>query len=142
MNFHHASLTVSDLPAAMRFFSAVFGFTPLFVEEEMGEDIARMAGHPGLRCAFTQMRAPGLDLLLELIAFTAPEGPPPADPLPWRPGAGHVCFHVDDLEATLAPCQAAGATLLGEVIAFPGGRCCYLRTPGGAFLELEWLAPT
>ncbi|MCA1335600.1 VOC family protein [Pseudooceanicola marinus] len=141
MRFHHASMTVSDLPAAMEFFRAAFGFAPDFVEEEMGADIARMAGHPGLLCAFTQMRAPGMDLVLELIAFTHPDGPPPADPLPWRPGAGHVCFHVDDLETTLTTCRTAGATVLGEVIAFPGGRCCYIRTPGDAFVELEWMAP-
>lgn len=139
MKFHHASLTVGDLPAAMAFFATAFGFAPDFVEDSMGADIARMAGHPGLLCAFTQMRAPGLEMVLELIAFSHPDGTPPADTLPWRPGAGHVCFHVGDLEATLATCRAAGADLLGEIIAFPGGRCCYIRTPGDAFVELEWL---
>lgn len=143
VRFHHASLTVSDLRAAMAFFSRAFGFRPDFVEENMGADIARMTGHEGLLCAFTQMRAPELDLVLELISFQDTAGPiPQGDPLPWRPGAGHVCFHVGDMEQSLVTCRAAGAEVLGEVIDFPGGRCCYLRTPGGAFVELEWMEPT
>lgn len=136
--FHHASLTVHDLKAAMGFFSTAFGFCPDFVEENMGNDIARMTGHEGLECAFTQLRAPNMQMILELISFHCANGAPPKqDELPWRPGAGHVCFQVDALPQTLATCLTAGAVLLGEVIDFPNGRCCYLRTPGGAFVELE-----
>ncbi|ALG90722.1 MULTISPECIES: VOC family protein [Actibacterium] len=141
-HLHHVSLTVGDLPAAMAFFTKAFGFHADFVEEDMGPDIARMAGHAGLLCAFTQMRAPGPGMVLELICFHDAAGPAPqGDALPWRPGAGHICFHVDDLEKALDTCRAAGAELLGEVIGFPGGRCCYLRSPGGAFVELEWIVP-
>jgi catechol 2,3-dioxygenase-like lactoylglutathione lyase family enzyme len=124
----------------MTFFETAFGFHPDFVEENMGSDIARMTGHTGLTCAFTQMRTPKIDMVLELISFQDVAGTrPEQDDLPWRPGAGHVCFMVDDLTHTLATCHAAGAGLLGEVIDFPGGQCCYLRTPGGAFVELEMI---
>lgn len=142
IRWHHASLTVADLDPAIAFFGAVFGFSPLFVERGMTDDIVAMAGRPGLSCDFTQMRADAYPLILELIAFhPAAEPRPEADALPWRPGAGHVAFHVDDFEATLAAAVDAGARVLGRPIEFPGGRAVYCAAPGGAFFEIEWLHP-
>jgi len=137
---HHASLTVTDVDPAIAFFGAVFGYAPLFVERGMADDIAAMAGRPGLACDFAQLRADGSPVLLELIAFhPAGEPRPEADALPWRPGAGHVAVHVDDFSATLAAAVAAGARVLGRPIEFPGGRAVYCVAPGGAFFEIEWL---
>lgn len=141
MRWHHASLTVAEIDPAIAFFSAVFGFSPLFIERGMTDDIVALTGREGLSCDFTQMRSDAYPLILELIAFhSAAEPRPAADALPWRPGAGHVAFHVDDFDATVALALAHGATILGRAIAFPGGRSIYCRAPGGAFFEIEHLA--
>jgi len=140
IRWHHASLTVSEIDPAIEFFGTVFGFEPLFIERGMTDDIASMTGRPGLACDFAQLRADAYPLILELIAFRSEqEVRPDPDALPWRPGAGHVAFHVDDFEATIDAAVAAGARILGRAIDFPGGRAIYGQAPGGAFFEVEHL---
>ncbi len=140
IRWHHASLTVSDLDPAIAFFGAVFGFVPEFIERGMTDDIVALTGQDGLSCDFTQMRAPAYPLVLELIAFhSTAEARPAPDALPWRPGAGHIAFHVADFDATLALAQSHGAVMLGRPITFPGGRSVYCRAPGDAFFEIEFL---
>lgn len=142
IRWHHASLTVTDIDPAIAFFGAVFGFAPLFIERGMTDDIAAMTGRPGLACDFAQLRADAYPLILELIAFRSErEERPEPDALPWRPGAGHVAFHVDDFDGTVAAAVAAGARILGRAIDFPGGRAIYCQAPGGAFFEIEFLLP-
>lgn len=141
IRWHHASLTVSEIDPAIAFFGTVFGFEPLFIERGMADEIAAMTGRPELICDFTQMRAEGDAMILELIAFRSDaERRPEADDLPWRPGAGHVAFHVDDFEGTIARAIKAGARVLGRAIEFPGGRAVYCQSPGGAFFEIEFLS--
>lgn len=140
IHWHHASLTVAEIDPAITFFGAVFGFEPMFIERGLADDIAALTGKQGLSADFTQMRAEGYPLILELIAFHAADDTRPAgDALPWRPGAGHVAFHVDDFEGTVAAAVAAGARILGRAIDFPGGRAIYCEAPGGAFFEIEFL---
>ncbi len=139
IRWHHASLTVAEIDPAIVFFGAVFGLVPDFIERGMTDDIVALTGQAGLSCDFAQLRADAFPLVLELIAFhSAGEPRPEADALPWRPGAGHVAFHADDFDATLALALAHGATMLGRTVSFPGGRSVYCRAPGGAFFEIEW----
>lgn len=140
MRWHHASLTVADIEPAIRFFGAVFGFEPLFIEFGLADDIAALTGKPGLSADFTQMRSDTYPLILELIAFHRKGEPQPAaDDVPWRPGAGHVAFHVDDFDGVVEQVKAHGGSVLGRAIEFPGGRSIYCRSPGGAFFEIEHL---
>jgi catechol 2,3-dioxygenase-like lactoylglutathione lyase family enzyme len=141
IRWHHASLTVAEIDPAIEFFSAVFGFEPIFVERGMADDIAALTGKPGLVCDFTQMRCEAYPLILELIAFRSDvEERPAGDALPWRPGAGHVAFHVEDFDGTVATAEAHGARILGRAIDFPGGRSIYCQAPAGAFFEIEYLS--
>ena len=143
IRWHHASLTVAAVDPAIAFFSAVFGFEPLFIERGMRDDIVALTGKEGLSCDFTQMRSDAYPLILQLIAFTSDDGAPPeADAPPWRPGSGHVAFHVDDFDGVVANALTHGAEALGKAITFPGGRSIYLRAPGDAFFEIEYLAET
>ncbi|SHF97488.1 Catechol 2,3-dioxygenase [Kaistia soli DSM 19436] len=141
IRWHHASLTVSEIDPAIAFFGEVFGFEPIFIERGMRDDIVALTGQQGLSCDFTQMRSDAYPLILELIAFHSDAAPrPEADALPWRPGAGHVAFHVDDFDQTVALAVRQGASMLGRAIDFPGGRSIYCRAPGGAFFEIEYLS--
>jgi predicted enzyme related to lactoylglutathione lyase len=140
IRWHHASLTVAEIDPAITFFGAVFGFEPIFIERGLSDDIAALTGKPGLSADFTQMRSDAYPLILELIAFHAEDDTRPrGDALPWRPGAGHVAFHVDDFDSVVATVVAHGGTVMGRAIEFPGGRSIYCRTPGGAFIEIEHL---
>ena len=135
---HHASLTVEAIEPAIAFFRDVFGFEPDFVEYGMEGDIVALTGKDGLTCDFAQLRSDFFPVVLELIAFHSDREPrPEGDALPWRPGAGHVCFHVDDFDDAVKAVTEHGASVLGRAIDFPGGRSIYCRAPGGAFFEIE-----
>ncbi len=60
---------------------------------------------------------------------------------PMTPGMGHVALKADDFEATLERLKQLGAEPLGNITDFSAGRSVYLRTPFGAFLELEEAPP-
>ncbi|MHC9236177.1 VOC family protein [Pseudooceanicola sp. 502str34] len=135
---HHASLSVAALDPAVAFFETVFGYA-VEVREDGMTDIAVMAGEAGLSCDFVQMRGPAGGVVLEVICFHRAGGAMAADAAPWRPGAGHVAFHVADFDAALRACAEAGAEVIGAPIDWPGGRAAYLKVPGGAFVEIEWL---
>jgi catechol 2,3-dioxygenase-like lactoylglutathione lyase family enzyme len=134
--WHHTSLAVSDLERAVDFYRRAFGYEVLYQERGMAEQIARMTGMPGLTCDLAQLRSPVSGHVLELIAF---KGAGSGDPQPLRPGAAHVAFYVDDLEAALAKVERLGAVRLGEITQFDEGRSVYCREPAGSFFELEQL---
>lgn len=137
--WHHASLTVSAVDPAIAFFHDVFGFEVEFIERCMAGDIATLTGRPGLVCDFAQLRSPHFPMVLEFIAFrSAVDVVPTGDDVPWRPGAGHICFHVPDFDVAVTIVTQYGARMLGDAIAFPGGRSIYGQAPGGAFFELEY----
>lgn len=141
-SWHHSSLSVTDVDRAAAFYGQAFGFETVFEARDMTREIADITGIRDLRCDLVQMRAPVGDHVLELIAFTGEAVPPAGAPeAPVRPGAGHICFVVDDLEAALARAQRLGARLLGRVTAFEEGRAAYLIEPAGSVFELEQLAP-
>ena len=58
-----------------------------------------------------------------------------------RLGFNHVCFAVDDLDATLARLAAEGIGPKNEVMNFHDRRLVFLRGPGDVTIELsEWVA--
>jgi catechol 2,3-dioxygenase-like lactoylglutathione lyase family enzyme len=134
----HASLAVSDLDRSLAFYTALFGGQVVLDARGMTGLIRRTTGLPGVTCDLAQLRLPGADVLLELIAFRdVPAGR--EDDAPVRAGHGHVCVGVADLDAGLAQARRHGATPVGQVVAYPEGRSVYLREPGGSVLELEEL---
>ena len=143
-SWHHTSLAVRDLDVATAFYRDAFGYELLFRERGMSRQIASMTGIDGLTCDLAQLRSARSDHLLELIAFHPP--PPGAAPqpegAPLRPGAAHVAFAVEDLDAALASVEALGAARLGRITEFSEGRSVYCREPAGSFFEMEELRET
>jgi catechol 2,3-dioxygenase-like lactoylglutathione lyase family enzyme len=134
----HASLSVADIDHAQRFFTEALGFALDFRADALTDEVARLTGRPGLTVRIVQLSRPSDGCRLELIEFrdagrvpSAGDGPVPL---------AHVAFAVADLDAEITRLSAAGAAAMGAVVAFPEGRCVYLRTPGGAIIELEELA--
>ena len=104
----------------------------------MSDQIADMAGIEGLTCDLAQLRSALGDHVLELIAFRPPErGTPPPEGAPLRPGAAHIAFAVEDIEAALDAVEALGAARVGRIAEFDEGRSVYCREPAGSFFEME-----
>lgn len=140
IDIDHFSLAVSDLEAAIGFFSQGFGFEVHFVERGMTRQIASMLGLEGASCDLAQLTLNGGVPKLELIAFRH-EGIGKASSHPMTPGMGHVALKTADFEATLARLKALGAEAVGDITDFSEGRSIYLRTPFHAFIELEEVRP-
>ena len=134
----HASLAVSDLDAAIAFYTAAFGYEVLF-RDTQDEAIATLTGVRGLRCALAQLRHPGDGSVLELVRFDVPAGAD--DDGPVRVGHGHVAMRVERLEDALEAARALGARTLGAGVTFPTGRAIYVREPAGSVVELYEPAP-
>jgi catechol 2,3-dioxygenase-like lactoylglutathione lyase family enzyme len=137
--WEHSSLSVRDLDTAVAFYCQAFGFDVAFEERGMDALIESVVGAPGLRCDLAQLRQPGTNHVLELIAFRQGEQEAGS---PTHPGEGHVAFVVDDLDGTLERLRALGAEQLGLVTKFPEGRSVYLREPSGSIVELSEGAAT
>jgi len=133
----HVSIVVEDLAEAIEFFEAL----GLEVDGEgsvEGSEVDRIVGLEGVRSDLAFVQTPDGHGRIELVKFNSPplaEGDPgaPAN----TPGLRHLCFAVDDLEATLAAVQDQGAKLVGEVVRYGNSyKLCYIRGPEGIIIEL------
>jgi len=100
---------VSDIARAKAFYGTAFG--------------RRFTDYGPTYCEFTDGRLTGGLTTL---------GPP-------SPGGPLVILYADDLAATQARLEAAGASIVKPVFAFPGGRRFHFRDPDGYELAV-WSA--
>ena len=79
--------------------------------------------------------------LVELLEADAPESPIGRFVAKRGPGIHHVCFAVDDLDAALQRCRAAGIRLIDDTprIGAEGKRIAFLHpsATGGVLVELS-----
>lgn len=113
-------LAVEDLPRAVAFYRAAFGFgqlvdVPVYVEFEL----------PG-----------GMRLgLYDRRGFAHNTGQPPALPPPGATSGAEIYFHVADLDEAIARLQAAGARLLSARAPRDwGDEAAYFADPDGNVL--------
>jgi len=122
----HIGIAVEALAESLPFFRDVLGLRQVKLDDSDGARIVGFsAGEP----------------LVELL-----EADDPASPLARfvaKRGAGihHICFSVDDLDATLERCRAAGIQLIDEKprIGAEGKRIAFLhpKSTGGVLVELS-----
>lgn len=122
----HIGLAVRDLAAILPFYRDVLGLSEVPLADADGARIAGLAAG---------------DALVELLEPAA-AGSPIATFLDKRgPGIHHVCFAVDDLDATLARCRAAGIRLIDEHprLGAEGKRIAFLHpsATAGVLVELS-----
>src|SRR5919201_1722475 len=81
------------------------------------------------------------DALVELLEAQAPNSPIAKFVDKRGPGIHHVCFVVDDLDASLARCREAGIRLIDETprVGAEGKRIAFLHpsATGGVLVELS-----
>lgn len=79
--------------------------------------------------------------LVELLEAETPESPVGRFVARRGPGIHHICFAVDDLDATLERCRAAGVRLIDEAprAGAEGKRIAFLHpaSTGGVLIELS-----
>jgi len=133
----HVSIVVRDLAGAVDFFLAL-GLGKQHEGSVEGSEVDRIVGLEGVRSDLAFMATPDGHGQIELVKFNSPEARPgdsdaPANTL----GLRHLCFAVDDVDATVTRLRAKGAELVGEVVRYGDSyKLCYVRGPEGVIVEL------
>ena len=121
----HIGIAVRTLEETLPFYREILGMPEVPLDNADG---ARIAGF-----------AAG-DSLVELLEAEAPDSPIARFLERRGPGIHHICFEVDDLDASLARCRAAGLRLVDETprVGAEGKRIAFLHpsSTGGVLVEL------
>jgi catechol 2,3-dioxygenase-like lactoylglutathione lyase family enzyme len=135
------TIAITDLDEAIEFFS-MLGFEETKRTVVSGEEMSRYMGIPDWEADHVTLILSGSSVHQEvqLLRFHHPELPiNPAESNLARLGFNHVCFAVDDLDATLARLRAGGVHTRNDVMEFHDRRLVFLVGPGGVTIELaEW----
>jgi len=122
----HIGIAVEALAESLPFFRDVLGLREVGLDDSDG---ARIAG-------FSAGEA-----LVELLEADDPGSPIARFVAKRGPGVHHICFSVDDLDAMLERCRAAGIQLIDEKprIGAEGKRIAFLhpKSTGGVLVELS-----
>jgi catechol 2,3-dioxygenase-like lactoylglutathione lyase family enzyme len=136
--FDHTGFITPSLEDSVRFWSEVMGFDPMPSVERKGDWVAPFTGVDGAELKIAHLF--GNDTHLEFIEFGAAGGAS-GQPRANDCGTGHVCFKVQDLDATVERILAGGGKLAGRITEITEGpaagiRGLYLRDPHGVIIEL------
>jgi methylmalonyl-CoA/ethylmalonyl-CoA epimerase len=122
----HVGIAVETLAESVPFFRDVLGLDEVALDDADGASIVGFsAGEP----------------LVELLESDDPSSPIARFVAKRGPGIHHICFAVDDLDAMLERCRAAGVQLIDEAprVGAEGKRIAFLhpRSTGGVLVELS-----
>jgi methylmalonyl-CoA/ethylmalonyl-CoA epimerase len=121
----HIGIAVDDLDRIVPFYRDVLGMPNVPLDDADGARIA------GLQAG---------ESLIELLESQAPDSPIGKFVARRGPGIHHICFAVDDLNATLDRCRRAGVRLIDETprLGAEGKRIAFLHpaSTAGVLVEL------
>jgi methylmalonyl-CoA/ethylmalonyl-CoA epimerase len=122
----HIGIAVRALDDILPLYRDVLGMTPVELDDADG---ARIAG------------VTAGESLIELLEAESEDSPIGKFVSKRGPGIHHICFAVDDLDATLERCRRAGLRLIDEKprIGAEGKRIAFIHpsATGGVLLELS-----
>jgi methylmalonyl-CoA/ethylmalonyl-CoA epimerase len=122
----HIGIAVEALAASLPFFRDVLGLREVALEDSDGANIVGLSAG---------------EALVELLEADDPSSPIARFLTKRGPGIHHICFSVDDLDATLERCRRAGIQLIDEMprIGAEGKRIAFLhpQSTGGVLVELS-----
>jgi catechol 2,3-dioxygenase-like lactoylglutathione lyase family enzyme len=140
----HVGITVADMERSLAFYGAGLGLDLLSDRTAGSGTLAELTGVPVATLRIALLAAPGGGIV-ELLQYDDGSA---ADALPAsRPGTGHVCVFVADLNAARDRLLSAGGSQvsLGPVTVsggeYAGRECLYLRDPDGFLVELFTTEP-
>jgi len=121
----HIGIAVEGLNESVSFYRDILGLTDVPLADSDGAKIVGLAAGPSL---------------VELLEADQPDSPIAKFIAKRGPGIHHVCFAVDDLDATLERCRAAGVRLIDQTprTGADGKRIAFLHpsSTAGVLLEL------
>ena len=122
----HVGIAVRALDELLPFYRDVLGMPEVDLDDADGARIAGLAVG---------------DSLVELLEADEPDSPIGKFVARRGPGIHHICFAVDDLDAALDRCRAAGIRLIDETprVGAEGKRIAFLHpgATGGVLVELS-----
>src|SRR3954468_4814109 len=122
----HIGIAVRDLDAILPFYRNVLQLEPVALDDADGARIEGLAAG---------------DSLVELLESTDPASPIGKFVAARGPGIHHICFAVDDLDAALDRCRAAGLRLIDQTprLGAEGKRIAFIHpsSTGGVLVELS-----
>jgi len=130
---HHVGVTVEDLDRAVEFYRDVLGCAVRDRFEVDGEGFATAVDVPDAAASFAHLDGGGCRL--ELVSYE-PRGDPVEQPALNRPGATHLGFSVDDVDAFYEGLPADVETLSEPRTTSSGARIVFLRDPEGNLVEV------
>jgi len=121
----HIGIAVRSLDDSTAFYRDVLGLGDVPLDDSDGAKIIGLAAGPSL---------------IELLEAESAESPIGKFVAKRGPGIHHICFAVDDLDATLARCKAHGVRLIDETprVGAEGKRIAFLHpsSTSGVLVEL------
>jgi methylmalonyl-CoA/ethylmalonyl-CoA epimerase len=121
----HIGIAVEGLNESVSFYRDILGLADVPLGDSDGAKIVGLAAGPSL---------------IELLEADQPDSPIAKFIAKRGPGIHHVCFVVDDLDATLERCRAAGIRLIDQTprTGADGKRIAFLHpsSTAGVLLEL------
>ncbi len=122
----HIGIAVRALDELLPFYRDVLGLSDVPLDDADGAAIAGLAAG---------------DSLVELLEAKTDDSPIGRFVARKGPGIHHICFAVDDLDATLENCREAGVRLIDETprLGAEGKRIAFLHpsSTGGVLIELS-----
>jgi methylmalonyl-CoA/ethylmalonyl-CoA epimerase len=124
----HVGIAVRALDEILPFYRDILGLPEVPLDDADGARIAGLAAG---------------DSLVELLEAASPDSPIGKFVARRGPGIHHICFAVDDLDAALVRCRAAGVRLIDETprLGAEGKRIAFLHpsATAGVLVELTEL---
>ncbi len=121
----HIGIAVAELETILPFYREILQLPQVPLDDSDGAQIV------GLQAG---------ESLVELLQSSTPDSPIDRFVKRRGPGIHHICFAVDDLDATLAQCTSHGVDLLDATprMGAEGKRIAFLhpRSTGGVLVEL------
>ena len=140
--FDHVTIAVGDVDDAVQFFG-VLGFEVVKSVQISGATMDAYMGIPGMEADHVTLAIPDAEphQEVQLLRFHQP-----TDLVDRNSGnlAGtgfnHVCFRVDDIEATVAAFDAAGFPTRNQIMEFHDRKLVFLVGPANVVVELaQWI---
>jgi catechol 2,3-dioxygenase-like lactoylglutathione lyase family enzyme len=141
LGYDHMTICVPDLADAEKFL-AVLGFRREKSVVVSGEKMSAYMGIPAWEADHVTLVLEGAPVRQEIQLLLFHNPVPEIDQHSGflaRTGFNHICFRVDDLDATLVAFAAIGHEPRNQILDFHDRRLVFLDGPAGVVIELaEW----
>jgi catechol 2,3-dioxygenase-like lactoylglutathione lyase family enzyme len=137
----HTGFTVADIERSIVFYRDLLGLVLVARQEGRRPYLATITGFADVYLKTALLKVtPDAEHSLELLEYTSHPAPPTPRQTN-RPGNGHLCFRVADIEPIYQRLAAARVTFMSPPSPITSGvntgaLACYLRDPDGFTVEL------